>query len=74
VQAQPKKSDLYAFWRGLSVPERHGFADKAGTTYHYINTHLIHRRKQPRKETIRNLADSSNGHLTYEGLIDFFFA
>jgi hypothetical protein len=74
MQPQQDFSDLYTFWRGLSQAQRQEFAASVGTTYQYIDNHLIHKRKQPRKELIRNLANSSNGALTYEGLVSFFFA
>jgi predicted transcriptional regulator len=74
MQPQKNQSNLHAFWRALNEPDRQNFADSAGVSSKYINTHLVYRRKQPRKETIRKLADASDGLLTYDGLVDFFFS
>lgn len=42
-------------WLDLSPAEREAFAAEAGTTSHYIQTHLTGRRKMPRKRLMDGL-------------------
>ncbi|EMD4549960.1 hypothetical protein VQ369_001984 [Salmonella enterica] len=50
-----KKFDFKKHWLGLSPDEREAFADEAGTTSHYIQTHLTRRRKMPGKRLMDGL-------------------
>lgn len=65
-------SDLYKYWSGLSEVEKGKFAGKSELSVNYINTHLIHKRKTPPLNKLKQMAYASNGALTYHGLCDFF--
>jgi len=42
-------------WLGLAPEEREAFATEAGTTSHYIQTHLTGKRKMPGKKLMDGL-------------------
>lgn len=65
-------SDLYKYWRGLNNEQKKIFADKAGLSSDYIETHLIHKRKTPPLVRLDKMAKASNGRLSFYGLCDFF--
>ena len=65
-------SNLYKYWRGLNDEQKKDFADKAGLSMDYIETHLIHKRKTPPLDRLMQMAKASNGRLSYHGLCDFF--
>lgn len=65
-------SNLYKYWRSLNDEQKKGFADKAGLSMDYIETHLIHKRKTPPLDRLMQMAKASNGRLSYHGLCDFF--
>ncbi|MCF1821051.1 hypothetical protein L1K70_04325 [Salmonella enterica subsp. enterica serovar Anatum] len=51
-----KKIDFKSQLAGTGTPdEREAFADEAGTTSHYIQTHLTGRRKMPGKRLMDGL-------------------
>lgn len=64
--------NLKLFYAGLSEPQKVEFAEKAGTTVRYIESHLIHRNRVPRKELIKGLSEASNGALNQNSLILWF--
>lgn len=43
------------FWLDMSKDEREAFARDAGTTSHYINTHLTRRGRTPSKKLMESL-------------------
>ena len=47
--------DFKKHWLALTPDEREAFADDAGTTSHYIQTHLTGRRKMPGKTLMNGL-------------------
>lgn len=47
--------DFKKHWLDLPPAERESFAEDAGTTSHYIRTHLIGRRKIPGKRLMEGL-------------------
>lgn len=47
--------DFKKHWLQLTPDERKAFADEAGTTAHYIQTHLTGRRKMPGKALMNGL-------------------
>lgn len=63
---------LYSYWKSLNEVERNSFCSKAGVSYGYMESHLIHGRKKPRMETIQAIIEASNDQLTHKGLFDFF--
>ncbi len=63
-----------AYFLGLSKAERERYAKAAGTSAHYIHTHLINRYKVPRKRLMQGLAAASGGQLTVDELTQFFYA
>ena len=63
---------LYSYWRGLSESERLKFCEEVKVTYGYMETQLIHARKNPRMETIQKMVEASNQQLTHKSLFDFF--
>ncbi|HFL4765543.1 TPA: hypothetical protein ACG33R_001169 [Escherichia coli] len=50
-----EKFDFKKCWLDLSPAERDQFAADAGTTSHYIQTHLTGRRKMPGKKLMNGL-------------------
>lgn len=50
-----KKFNFKRCWLDLSPAEREDFAAEAGTTSHYIQTHLTGRRKIPRKKLLERI-------------------
>lgn len=67
-------TSLYDYWKSKSVEERDKFCQKAGVTYGYMESHLIHGRKKPRMETLQAIVNASEGELNHEGLFDFFLS
>jgi hypothetical protein len=63
------------FYRSLSEAERKAYADKAGTTPGYIETHLVSTppRKIPRPKLMRGLADASGGRVSQQVLLRHFY-
>lgn len=47
--------DFKKCWLSLTPDERDGFAEEAGTTSHYIQTHLTGRRKMPGKNLMNQI-------------------
>ncbi|EMB5519921.1 hypothetical protein U7Q95_002461 [Escherichia coli] len=47
--SETEKFDFKKRWLALTPDERNAFAVEAGTTSHYIQTHLTGRRKLPSK-------------------------
>lgn len=47
--------DFKRRWLDLTLAERESFATDAGTTSHYIQTHLTGRRRVPRKMLLEKL-------------------
>lgn len=69
--------DLKKHWLSLSKTEREEFAQDAGTTSHYIQTHYTGRRRIPRKNQMKQLfmACKKRGWLDSEQrLVMFFYA
>ena len=53
--SEENKFNFKKCWLDLSPAEREAFAAEAGTTSHYIQTHLTGRRKMPRKRLMDGL-------------------
>lgn len=51
--------DFKKHWLNLSPDERETFATEAGTTSHYIQTHLTGKRKMPGKSLMDGLFKAS---------------
>lgn len=66
--------DFKSWFLSLDDAEREGFALRAQTSVGYIKTHVIHRRKMPRRRTIEALALASNGAFGESDLITFLYA
>lgn len=65
--------DFATFYKSLSSQDREDYARRACRSRRYIETHLISRRKQPTKATMRCLADASNGAIDYQSMLNFFY-
>ncbi|WAL81503.1 hypothetical protein OYT13_16825 [Pandoraea sp. XJJ-1] len=68
--------DFKAFYRSLSATDKRRFAQEAGTTTDYIETHLVYARKVPRKQSMDRLFDACKNHgakFDKAGLIAFFY-
>lgn len=66
--------DFRTWYRSLNSLERAEYARRAGVSRLYIEVHLLHRRKAPKRETMIRLADASLGRIAYEELLSFFYA
>lgn len=62
---------LHSYWRGLSESDRIKFCEKAEVTYGYMETHLIHARKNQEWKQSK-MVEASNQKLTHKSLFDFF--
>ena len=69
------KFDFKEHWLDLTPDERKAFADEAGTTSHYIQTHLTGRRKIPGKRLMNGLFKASKvrGWVKTKLELAFFF-
>lgn len=71
--------DFKEWFLSLSDDDRERYARDAGTTAGYIRVHLIGRRKIPRPDLLRRLAEASNGKFSPHGkftvgdLLGFFY-
>lgn|SRR5690242_10223217 len=65
--------DFKEWFLGLTNEQRDEYARRAGTTAGYIRVHLIGRRKIPRAEFMKRLADASGGAHTVPSLLAFFY-
>jgi hypothetical protein len=54
------KFDFKQHWLDLTPDERTAFANDAGTTSHYIQTHLTGKRKMPGKRLMDGLLKRAN--------------
>lgn len=69
--------DFKKHWLALTPDEREAFADEAGTTSHYIQTHLTGKRKLPGKRLMDGLFRASRSHgwvRTKPELVAFFYS
>jgi len=64
--------NLYEFWRKLNEEEKSIFCEKVGISYSYMESHLIHGRKNPRMRTVQAIVDASDKQLTHQSLFNFF--
>lgn len=68
--------DFAAFYDSLKTEQRAAFAKRAGTTPLYIETHLIApvgRRVMPRKKRIFAFVKASEGKLTLDDVLAYFY-
>lgn len=67
--------DLKAIYRGLSTEQQHCFLGVAGTTDAYMTVHLIHRRRVPRPDLMRRIAEACRavGHQVSDSDVVLFF-
>lgn len=63
---------LYEYWKSLSEKEKQEFCEKSGYAYNHMNIHLIHGRKTPPLNKIKDLVEASLGKLQFNDLCDFF--
>lgn len=64
--------DFKAYFRALTEQQREQYALEAGTTAYYIQTHLVHAYKTPKKALIKGLAQASQGAFSEEDLLLWF--
>lgn len=65
--------DFKTWYRSMTPEEKREFARRAGLSQQYIEVHLVYRRRVPRQDTMRRLAEASLGRLSYEDVVGFFF-
>ncbi|WP_337038609.1 MULTISPECIES: hypothetical protein [Pseudescherichia] len=69
--------DFKKAWLALTPDEREQFAVEAGTTAHYIQTHLTGRRKMPGKRVMDGLFRASRSRKWVKNkpeLVTFFYS
>ena len=69
--------DFEEFYRSLRGKERDEFADRAGTTRAYIESHLlapVERRKVPRRPLLESLAEATDGKCSVSDLLSYFYS
>jgi hypothetical protein len=64
--------DFKTWYRSMTAEEKQEFARRAGLSQQYIQVHLVYRRRIPRPDTMRKLAEASLGRLSYEDIVSFF--
>jgi hypothetical protein len=69
-------TDLRTYFRSLAPAEQECFAARAGTTVAYIRCHLASNppRKIPRTKLLDGLVSASNGALTRDSLLAYFYS
>ncbi|WP_235423950.1 hypothetical protein [Citrobacter koseri] len=67
--------DFKKHWLDLTPDQREAFATEAGTTSHYIHTHLTGKRKMPGKTLMNGLfkASKSRGWVKTKPELAYFF-
>ncbi|MCK0554679.1 MULTISPECIES: hypothetical protein [Pantoea] len=69
--------DFKEFWQGLSTEEKKQLAKEAGTTTHYIRTHLVYARRVPTRNYMTGLQKACakiDPAITTERLLSFFYS
>lgn len=64
------------FWLDMSKDEREAFARDAGTTSHYISTHLVRRDRTPSKSLMDKLitaCEARKAIASKSELLEFFY-
>lgn len=64
--------DFKTWYRSMTPAEKREYARRAGLSQQYIEVHLVYRRRVPRPDTMRRLAEASLGRLSYEDVVGFF--
>jgi hypothetical protein len=65
--------DFKEWFQSMTQGERQVYADRAGVSKAYIDIFLIHRRRVPRPQMMRKLAEASLDRFSYKDLVGFFF-
>ena len=63
---------LGEYIRSLSPVERDAYARRCGTTSKYLNIHILHSRKEPRKALRESLARESEGNVSINEVLEHF--
>lgn len=69
--------DFKEFWQSLSSSEKKQMAEEAGTTVHYIRTHLVYKTRVPGRKTMKKLYNaciSINPEISKDQLVSFFYS
>lgn len=69
--------DFKNYYQSLTPVLKLEFALEAGTSVHYINTHLVYGRKIPKPKLINGLTracEKYNAGISKEALLDFFYS
>jgi len=61
------------YYQNLTSDQRTAYANRAGTTIGYIESHLLSRRKIPKRPTMNKLVKASRGKLTLQDLLNHFY-
>jgi hypothetical protein len=72
----PRPSDFKALYRSLTKEQRVKFAEEAGTTTRYIDTHLVDARKIPGPKLMERLyvaCVQSGARFSKADLVSFFY-
>lgn len=65
---------LRDYYRRLDAEAREQFAARAGTTRPYVEVHLLPRRKIPRPDLMRRLADATQGAVGLGDMLNHFYS
>lgn len=60
------------YYRALKGNDRNRYADRAGTSRAYIESHLLPRKKIPRSGLMERLAAASGGDVSYRDVVLYF--
>ncbi len=65
--------DFKTYVNSLTSEELDSFADASGTTSNYIIKKLRYRYTKPSVSLLKKMADASDGKLTFQQLLDWFY-
>jgi len=63
---------LFDFIKSLPSEELEAYATRCGTTKSYISIHILHARKEPRKQLREALARESLGNVSLQEVLEHF--
>lgn len=63
---------LADYIRSLTTAERDDYARRCGTTPGYLNIHILHSRKEPRRALREALARESSGNVSMPEVLEHF--
>jgi hypothetical protein len=66
---------LRDYYRSLNDNQRKQYAERAGTSKKYCDSHLMRTRPSriPKRDLMQGLANASNGAVSFSDVVDYFY-